>query len=444
MALAQTLIFGFSAARTPGQVTKVLAVTILPFSLIGPFTGPFIDRFSRRSILVGTNLARAALTAALLIVVDGPETLVLGMTVLIMSANRFFHATKDAVLPLTIDDDQYLLGNTVSNISGRVFGIAAAAVGAPLADLISPRLPIALGAGSMLLAAVIASRLTLPAGERHGLRGILTELRQDARDVRAGLRILHGSPRARFALASIVLKRSLLGFVLLASLVLLRERFDVGATGYSVILASVGAGNFLGAVLVPRTGRWLGHTGMMAPAFLLAGTAVLLGLPVPSYALLLAAVFVVGIAETGVKIAADTMVQRAIPDEFRGRVFSVYDIGYNGAFVLSALVPTLLRPVIGDLGIVLLTGGLYFACAAWLARWRRHVPPTLDVEAYAGGRADEAPRRLALDGVPFEVEEVERSWNEEHEGERLRRFRVRLKGGRRVDIATDGDTWRLV
>src|SRR5918999_1576880 len=81
IAVASIVVFNVSAARTPAQVTKVLAVTLLPFSLLGPFTGPFIDRFSRRSILVGASAVRAALTVLLVLAVGGPEMVLLGLAV---------------------------------------------------------------------------------------------------------------------------------------------------------------------------------------------------------------------------------------------------------------------------------------------------------------------------------------------------------------------------
>src|ERR671919_2581383 len=96
IAVAAIVVFNVSAARTPGQVTKVLAVTLLPFSLIGPFTGPFIDRFGRRSILVGTSVVRTGLILLLLPAVSWPEPVLLALAVAAVSVNRFYHATKNA------------------------------------------------------------------------------------------------------------------------------------------------------------------------------------------------------------------------------------------------------------------------------------------------------------------------------------------------------------
>src|SRR5918996_5774842 len=90
IAVAAVVIFDASAADTPAQVTKVLAVTVLPFSLVGPFTGPFIDRFSRRSVLVGACGLRVLITLSLLPAIAGPEWILLLLAVANVSVNRFF------------------------------------------------------------------------------------------------------------------------------------------------------------------------------------------------------------------------------------------------------------------------------------------------------------------------------------------------------------------
>lgn len=442
IALASVLIFGLEAARTPAQVTKVLAVTLVPFSLVGPFTGPFIDRFSRRSILVGASLVRTALILLLLAAVAWPEPVVLVLTVATVSVNRFYHSTKNAVLPTVVASERYLAANAVASTAGMVFALAGAVVGGPLADAISPRLPIALAAGCTLAGALAAARLSLPEGEKQGLAGILSELRDNLRDVREGLRVLLSTRTATYAVSSTWAMRALHGFIILAALVVGRARFDIGASGFSVVLGAVGVGGFAGALTVPAVARWVGRSGVAPVSFALAGAATLLGGPLAVWAAILGTVALAGAAMTATKVAADTMIMRSIGDRFRGRAFAVYDIGYNGAFVVAALVATAIRPLVGDLGIIILTGVLYLVVGAVLLRRRRGVPPDLEVRSYAGARADESPREVIWDGVPNEVAEVERSWSEERDGALLRCFRLRLADGRRIQISL-GDAWRL-
>jgi MFS family permease len=442
IALASLLIFSVEAARTPAQVTKILAVTYLPFSLIGPLTGPFIDRFSRRSILVGSKVLMAAITVVMIPARSWPEGVLLGLVVANVSINRFFHSTKSAVLPSLVEPDRYLVANSVSTTTGMIFALGGAVVGGPLVDAISPVVGLAAGAACMAASAVIVASLRLPRGEKRGLAGIASELRENLRDVAEGLRVLQGSAQALYGVVSIWAMRALLGLVLLAALVLLRARFDIGASGFSQVFAALAVGGFAGALVVTSVARRLGYRGVAPAAMVVGSAAALLGAPIPSMAILLPTIFVQGVAMSATKIASDTLVQRGIPNRFRGRAFTVYDLGYNGAFVLAGLIPTALRPALGDLGIVLLTAGLGLVTALVLAVWRRRVPEPVEVRSYAGSRGDEVPRQVVLRGTAFQVEEVERTWREERNGERLLCFRLRLEGGRRIQVSL-GETWRL-
>jgi MFS family permease len=174
----------------------------------------------------------------------------------------------------------------------------------------------------------------------------------------------------------------------------------------------------------------------------LAAVAMMVGGPIPSLFALLPTVFIGGIAMSLAKITSDTLIQNGVPDHFRGRAFTVYELGYNGAFVVAGLIPTALRPALGDVGVILLTGGLALATAIYLASRATRIPDVIEVRSYAGSRGDETPREVVLDGETLAVEEVERAWQEDRDGTRLRVFRLRLAGGTRVQISL-GESWQL-
>lgn len=442
IALASVLIFSVDAARTPAQVTKILAVTYLPFSLVGPFTGPFIDRFSRRSMLAGSKVVMTAITLLLVPATSWPEPVLLVLVVTNVSINRFFHAAKNAVIPSLVETDRYLLANAISTTTGMVAALGGAVIGGPVADALSPEVVLVAAAACMAGSAFLAGTIHLPRGEKRGLSGIVSELRENVRDVGEGLRVLVRSAQATYGVVAIWSMRALLGLVLLAALVLLRARFDIGATGFSSIWAALAVGGFVGAILVTPVARRLGYRGVAPASMVVAGVAALAGGPIASLAALLPTVFLGGMAMSATKIASDTLVQRGVPDHYRGRAFTVYDLGYNGAFVVAGLIPTALRPLLGDLGVVVLTGGLALLAAGLLMVWRRRVPEPIEVRCYAGARGDEVPREVVLEGKPIDVAEVERSWREERDGERLQVFRLRLDDGRRIEVS-QGDVWRL-
>lgn len=82
--------------------------------------------------------------------------------------------------------------------------------------------------------------------------------------------------------------------------------------------------------------------------------------------------FVLGLTTQGAKIATDTVVQSSVDDGFRGRIFSVYDVLFNVAFVGAAGVAALMLPPDGrSVPLVVTVAVIYAAVAASMARFER-------------------------------------------------------------------------
>jgi uncharacterized membrane protein YqjE len=80
--------------------------------------------------------------------------------------------------------------------------------------------------------------------------------------------------------------------------------------------------------------------------------------------------FVLGFVAQAVKICVDTTLQESVDDDFRGRVFSVYDTLFNVTFVVALLGAALWLPPSGrSLPALLVTTAGYLLAAAVFARW---------------------------------------------------------------------------
>jgi hypothetical protein len=94
-----------------------------------------------------------------------------------------------------------------------------------------------------------------------------------------------------------------------------------------------------------------------------------LGLPFATTPMLVATFFL-GLTTQGAKIATDTIVQSSVDDGFRGRIFSVYDVLFNIAFVGAAAIAALMLPPDGrSVTLVVTVAVVYGAVAAAMARF---------------------------------------------------------------------------
>ncbi|MFC9427359.1 MFS transporter [Streptomyces sp. NPDC056987] len=383
VALAAYVVFSPEKQTSPAAIASAMAVLLLPYSLVGPFAGVFLDRWQRRQVFLYGNLLRALLAGctALLILASVPDWLFYASALSVTAVNRFVLAGLSAALPRVVDDERLVLANSLSPTAGTL----AATAGGGLALVV--RLTASdSDAAVMLLGAVlyICSALTslllargLLGPERAAVPPRLgAALASTARGLADGVRHLSERRPAAGALAAMTVMRFCYGSLTVMVLMLCRyawtDRESDGLALLGLALGISGAGFFAAALVTPWTVGRLGAPGWMA--LCAAAAAVLepaLGLPFAPVPLMIAA-FLLGLITQGAKIATDTVVQTTVDDAFRGRVFSLYDVLFNVAFVGAAAVAALMLPPDGrSAPLVVMVALLYAAVATGLIRRRR-------------------------------------------------------------------------
>jgi hypothetical protein len=273
----------------------------------------------------------------------------------------------------------------MANALSPTAGTLAATAGGGLAFVVrlvasdSDAAVVLLGATLYLCAALASLRIApelLGPDQELVQPSLRTALTGTARGLAAGVRHLAEPARreAAWALLSMTLMRFCYGALTVMVLMLCRYAWSSGSDdGLALLGLAVGisgAGFFVAAVVTPWAVGRLGPGGWIAACA--ASAAVLepgLGLPFEA-APMLAAAFVLGLTTQGAKIATDTIVQSSVDDGYRGRIFSVYDVLFNVAFVGAAAVAALMLPPDGrSAALVVTLATVYSAIAVAMARF---------------------------------------------------------------------------
>ncbi|UYQ63270.1 MFS transporter [Streptomyces peucetius] len=382
VALATYVVFSPEKQTSPAAIASAMAVLLLPYSFVGPFAGVLLDRWQRRQVFLYGNLLRAVLAGctALLILASVPDWLFYVSALSVTAVNRFVLAGLSAALPRVVDPDRLVMANSVSPTAGTL----AATAGGGLAFLVrlvasdSDAVVVLVGAVLYLCSALASLRMArelLGPDQDVVQPGLGAALASTTRGLLDGLRHLGHRRTAARALAAMTLLRFCYGALTVMVLMLCRYSWSTdeseGLALLGLALAVSGAGFFAAAVVSPWAIGKLGRFGWMVACA--AAAAVLepaLALPFAPAPMFVAA-FVLGLVAQGTKIATDTVVQTSVDDAFRGRVFSLYDVLFNVAFVGAAGVAALMLPPDGrSVVLVVMVAGIYAATAVALGRWR--------------------------------------------------------------------------
>ena len=339
-------------------VAALVAAEVVPVLLLGPLAGVVIDRYSRKGVLIGADLFRAALVASLI----WPQGLwhVYLVAAGLVVGSTFFTPTMQAVIPVLTSEDERLAANSVNWSTGRLVQIVGATVAGGLVGVIGTAPAFAVNAATFLASAALIVRLRVPPHGGQLARDATRGLAGYVRDAHAGL---------AYALLDRFVSRLLLVQALAAlavgatsaMLVVLAEvHLGLTPAGFASLIGAIGVGALLGP-LIPnllardyRDARWLFVPYIVRGA---GDVALAIFTPLP---VALAILFVYGLSTSAGIVVFNSAIQDAVPEHVRGRVYTLLDVTWNAMRLLSLLVGGL---AVGSVGVQ----PLYWAGGALLA-----------------------------------------------------------------------------
>lgn len=372
-ALATFVLFSPERQADPEKIALSFAILLIPYSIVGPFVGLFIDRWSRKTILFRANILRViTMLAIALVVTRHNANITLAILVLTsLGINRFVQAALAASLPHLVDETNLVPANALFPTLGTVAASLAVALGIGIQRLLGNTdsvnaLLIVIGSLFALLAALTATKFK-PA-DVLGPHGVTSEIRKEFRNVLTGLgagtRRLFNAPNALLSMTSVALQRSVFGSLTVTALLLARTVWNnssdvegaVSDFGYAAI--SAGAGALLAALIaaflmngrIERVSKTMDERQSLLILIATFATGIALIVSVAGFLSetltgIISSAFLLGCAGQFLKINADTTIQRDIDDAHRGRVFALFDMLINVSIVIGICVFTLFEIV---------------------------------------------------------------------------------------------------
>jgi len=307
------------------DVSLVVVVTLIPTVLLGPVLGVYADRWPRRTVLLGTNVAEAALVAGLSVLVLAHQAglgVILAIVLALSVGGQFVRITSSAMVPQTVGTDDLPPANSLLSFSNSATQIVGLSIGGIVVALFGVVYPIEYDALTFLVAALIVGAISravgrpepLAPGTERRFRNEFVEGLRYVRDQRylieiivVGL-VINFCGNAAFALWAPYAERVLHG----------------GSATYGFLGAAIALGAIVGAAVIGKI-----DTHRSAGKFLFLGATgfgvftVLLGLT-SSIPLALAEALVIGICTSIANVPLFVLLQAKVPGRLLGRVMSVF------------------------------------------------------------------------------------------------------------------------
>ena len=333
-------------------VSPIMIAFTIPAVLFGSLAGVYVDRWTKKPVLVISNLLRGILVLTLpplLLVSQERELfgsiplgfgLMLGITFAVSTFTQFFAPAEQAVIPLIVKDKDLLAANSLYTTTMMALLIIGFAIGDPLLDFANSLagqvgLPPNIGkeilvGGAYAIAGLIL--LFLATGEKLDSTKETPHVWADIQD---GIAYLGEKPRVRNALIQLVILFSIFAALAVLAVSLADRIPQITAEQFGILLAAAGVGMGASAAILGSKGQSisrpkLSFIGSIGVAVSLVG----LSFATNSLWLALAMTTLLGAFAALVGVPMQTTIQSRTPEAMRGKVFGLQNNAVNIALSL--------------------------------------------------------------------------------------------------------------
>ena len=368
----------FQRTQSALAVGLMLMATAIPSLFVGLVAGVFVDRFSRKKIMIASDLIRAGLVVSIPFLIQIDILFLYVIVILASSVKQFFDPAEQSVLPDVASEEELSAANaflSISSFGSTAIGFAAAGFLASTGDI---AIAFYVDAVTFLLSALCIAFVRV----QPFIVEEVTSVKAVATNLKSGLSLLFRTPILR---STLLVFTPVLFAIGLWNVLLLP--FAVGTLGgsefeYGLQEGLTSLGFVFGSLLMAKYIDRLPEGTWMVISFTVMGiVGVLYGLASNIW-VAIALVTISGFAQPPSTISRSLVLQRNTPREYRGRVFSAFFVTRNVLFLFGMAAAGLADII--DIRLLIITASLMLIGAAVLtqlspglgrpaAEWRRAI-----------------------------------------------------------------------
>lgn len=391
------IIWVFKLTDSNTAVSALLFSIFLPATLLGLFTGVFVDVIDRRKIIMVINLALSILFFSL-IFLKGNYPAILTITFLVNALGQLYASAEASAIPIIVKKQQLLIANSLFSATLYSAFLVGFGLAGPLINHAGINFVFILG-GIALILAFFLSMLFPSIQSTPDKEGKILTLALAKRDyskikevgsfeIQQTLRLIRGKLPVLTSIVILAGVQMVTGILAVLVPGFLEKALQIKATDASyVLIIPLGLGIITGGIVLGRLGNSFIRRKLVARAILFAGLLFFLvgAAPLISPAIkyfknprpvsfiyqlplskvLIVGSFLLGIAMVSILVPSQTVLQENTPEEDRGKVFAALGAAMAGLSLVPIFISGLLAdafgttPIFIGLGLFIMMIGLF-------------------------------------------------------------------------------------
>jgi MFS family permease len=306
----------FDRTDSATWVSALFVADFLPAIVIGFAAASLVDRMPRRRLMIGCDLVRFAVFAALPLA--GSATVIVALAAVAGFATGFFRPAVYAGLPNLVSNEKLANANSILQTIENLAWAVGPIIGGLLVAATGPDVAYMINAATFLVSAALLAGI--PAGL---LQTAAAVGRGYWRDLADGFGLIRRSRALRTILVAWSIVMLATAGANVSEVVLAKDALDAGDFGYGLLVGATGVGLALGSLLAGSLLEQRTLASVYASSIGLLAVGMVAAAASPVVWIAAACVAIVGIGNGAAVVCNALLVQRGAPDELRGRAFTV-------------------------------------------------------------------------------------------------------------------------
>ena len=327
--LAELLVFSFSSGPSLSAMAWTLLISAIPLVVVSPIAGHLADRFNRKTLLRRGHIVRALITAIALLA-SNSQFRVVGYVVfgVLLGLTRILYTARATSLPRLVRKHELVAADSTSLIVGVIAGSTGAGIGMALAGT-SAVAALSIAVLGQFLAACLFGRISIDLG-----KGVKKSSRGHVMPI---IRQLN-EPKTKFAMYATASHRLILGICIASISLLVDSAYGLNTTGYVAVLGFSAAGSFCGSLTAEWVSEHFPRRSITVIAFAASSVISVVSCIAATPQIGLLSIAVAAFLFQNLRVRSDATIQSNVSKSNIGHVFAAYDMLYNLAFIIGAIV----------------------------------------------------------------------------------------------------------
>ncbi|EIT84472.1 putative MFS family transporter protein [Fictibacillus macauensis ZFHKF-1] len=325
----------FQLSGSPINLTLSFVIETVPWIVLGPIAGVFIDRWNKRTVMMAMDLIRCVIVGCIFFTENVYLLYALGF--LIQSAAAIFAPARSSFIPQLVKKEHYVKAIALSHVAFQTVQVMGPIVAAAVIGWLGLRMAFIVDSMTFLLAllfCVMIKHVETSANDTVR-RPFLTSLKE-------GISYIGKSVVLRHVTYINLLKAVIQSFIMIGTLLYMKELFHVkGARSdqlYSLMIGIMAFGTILGTWLIGVKEAVIHRRFLILGGLSLQGICLLLIAAAPNVYVLGSLFFVSGFALSGATSPVSAFYAEHTNDHIRGRVYSVTNATLQMASIIAFIV----------------------------------------------------------------------------------------------------------